>query len=123
MAVDATVRALEPPDPYSPTPHAPSVGLLLRSFVLGVATGSRSTMGLAAAALSGARALEVEIDHQALLNLVLIAVAIVGYLLGVLLAAGLIGAFGFGVALAVAVARGLRGGPAVGALLAHRCKR
>jgi hypothetical protein len=64
------------------------------------------TNSVAAAALSGARALEVDVDHQALLNLVLIAVAIVGYLLGVLLAAGLIGAFGFGVALAV-VALGL----------------
>jgi MFS family permease len=66
------------------------------------------TNSVAAAALSGARALEVEIDHQALLNLVLISIAIVGYLLGVLLAAGLIGAFGFGVALAV-VALGLGG--------------
>ncbi len=64
------------------------------------------TNSIAAAALSGARALEVDIDHQALLNLVLIAVAVVGYLLGVLLAAGLIGAFGFGVALTV-VALGL----------------
>lgn len=64
------------------------------------------TNSIAAAALSGARALEVDVDHQALLNLVLIAVAIVGYLLGVLLAAGLIGAFGFGVALTV-VALGL----------------
>jgi MFS family permease len=61
---------------------------------------------VAAAALSGARALEVEVDHQALLNLVLIAVSLVGYLLGVLLTAGLIGAYGFGVALVV-VAAGL----------------
>ncbi|HEX4746028.1 MAG TPA: MFS transporter [Gaiellaceae bacterium] len=64
------------------------------------------TNSVAAASLSGARALEVDVDHQALLNLVLIAIAIVGYLFGVLLAAGLIGAFGFGVALAV-VALGL----------------
>jgi D-lactate dehydrogenase (cytochrome) len=64
------------------------------------------TNSVAAASLSGARALEVDVDHQALLNLVLIAIAIVGYLVGVLLAAGLIGAFGFGVALAV-VAGGL----------------
>lgn len=66
------------------------------------------TNSVAAASLSGARALEVDVDHQALLNLVLIAVAIVGYLVGVLLAAGLIGAFGFGVALTV-VALGLGG--------------
>jgi hypothetical protein len=64
------------------------------------------TNSVAAAALSGARALEVEVDHQALLNLVLIALSVVGYLLGVLLAAGLIGAYGFGVALVV-VALGL----------------
>jgi hypothetical protein len=64
------------------------------------------TNSVVAAALSGARALEVDVDHQALLNLVLISISIVGYLVGVLLAAGLIGAFGFGVALAV-VALGL----------------
>jgi hypothetical protein len=74
------------------------VPLLYAGFLL--------TNSVAAAALSGARALEVDVDHQALLNLVLIAVAIVGYLLGVLLAAGLISAFGFGVALVV-VALGL----------------
>jgi hypothetical protein len=61
---------------------------------------------VAAASLSGARALEVDVDHQALLNLVLISISVVGYLVGVLLAAGLIGTFGFGVALAV-VAIGL----------------
>lgn len=64
------------------------------------------TNSVVAAALSGARALEVDVDHQALLNLVLISIAIVGYLVGVLLAAGLIGAFGFSVALGV-VALGL----------------
>jgi hypothetical protein len=64
------------------------------------------TNSVAAASLSGARALEVEVDHQALLNLVLISLSLVGYLLGVLLAAGLIGAVGFGAALAF-VALGL----------------
>lgn len=59
------------------------------------------TNSIAAAALSGARAIEVAVEHQALLNLVLIAVSLVGYLLGVLLAAGLIGAVGFGAALVV----------------------
>ena len=66
------------------------------------------TNSVGAASLSGARALEVAVAHQALLNLVLISLAIVGYLLGVLLAAGLIGAFGFGVALVV-VALGMAG--------------
>jgi hypothetical protein len=64
------------------------------------------TNSVAAASLSGARALEVEVDHQALLNLVLISLSLVGYLFGVLLAAGLIGAVGFGAALAF-VALGL----------------
>jgi hypothetical protein len=64
------------------------------------------TNSVVAAALSGARALEVDVEHQALLNLVLISISIVGYLVGVLLAAGLIGTFGFGVALGV-VALGL----------------
>lgn len=62
------------------------------------------TNSVAAAALSGARAIEVAVEHQALLNLVLIAISLVGYLLGVLLAAGLIGAVGFGAALVVVAA-------------------
>ncbi|HUG64622.1 MAG TPA: hypothetical protein VMK83_05330 [Gaiellaceae bacterium] len=52
------------------------------------------TNSVGAASLSGARALEVEVAHQALLNLVLISIAIAGHLLGVIQAAGLIGAFG-----------------------------
>lgn len=66
----------------------------------------------AAAALSGARALEVDIDHQALLNLALISIALVGYLTGVGLAAGLLGPIGFGAVLAL-IALGL-GATAVG---------
>lgn len=53
----------------------------------------------AAATLSGARALEVAAAHQALLNLALIAVSLVGYLVGVGLTAGLIGPLGFGAVL------------------------
>jgi hypothetical protein len=54
---------------------------------------------IAAATLSGARALEVDTAHQALLNLSLIAVALVGYLAGVGLTAGLIEPLGFGAVL------------------------
>ncbi|MDH4177002.1 MAG: hypothetical protein OEW31_01670 [Thermoleophilia bacterium] len=60
----------------------------------------------AAAALSGARALEVDVDHQALLNLALISVSLVGYLVGVAATAGLIGLIGFGAVLAL-IAAGL----------------
>jgi len=53
----------------------------------------------AAASLSGARAAEVAHDHQAMLNLVVGTIGLVGFLVGVLLVAGLLGPLGFGVVL------------------------
>lgn len=58
----------------------------------------------AAAALNGARALEVEPDHQGLLNLALITVGAVGFVIGVVGAAGLLDVAGFGVVLVVIAA-------------------
>ncbi len=55
----------------------------------------------AAASLNGARALEVEHDHQGLLNMVLLTVGMIGFILGVLIAGTLIDEIGFGVVLAV----------------------
>jgi hypothetical protein len=56
---------------------------------------------LAAASLNGARATEVEHDHQGLLNMALLTVGMVGFISGVVLAAGLLGPLGFGVVLAL----------------------
>jgi MFS family permease len=53
----------------------------------------------AAASLNGARAAEVEHDHQGLLNMALLTVGMVGFILGVLLAATLLGPLGFGAVL------------------------
>lgn len=53
----------------------------------------------AAASLGGARAAEVEHEHQGLLNLALGTVGLVGFVGGVILAAGLLGPFGFGAVL------------------------
>jgi MFS family permease len=50
----------------------------------------------AAASLNGARATEVEHDHQGLLNMALLTVGMVGFIAGVVLAAGLLGSLGFG---------------------------
>ncbi len=55
----------------------------------------------AAASLNGARALEVEHDHQGLLNMVLLTVGTIGFVLGVLIAGAAIGAIGFGALLAL----------------------
>ena len=55
----------------------------------------------AAASLNGARALEVEHDHQGLLNMVLLTVGMIGFIVGVLVAGAVIGELGFGVVLAV----------------------
>jgi MFS family permease len=55
----------------------------------------------AAASLSGARALEVEHDHQGLLNMALLTIGMIGFIAGVLIAGALIGELGFGVVLAV----------------------
>ncbi len=53
----------------------------------------------AAASLNGARAAEVEHDHQGLLNMALLTVGMVGFIAGVVLAAGLLGPLGFGAVL------------------------
>lgn len=55
----------------------------------------------AAASLGGARAAEVAHDHQGMLNLVLGTFGLAGFLVGVLLVAGLLGTLGFGVVLAL----------------------
>ncbi len=55
----------------------------------------------AAASLNGARAAEVEHDHQGLLNMALLTVGMIGFITGVALAAGLLGPLGFGVVLAL----------------------
>jgi hypothetical protein len=55
----------------------------------------------AAASLNGARAAEVEHDHQGLLNMALLTVGMIGFILGVVLAAGLLGPLGFGIVLAL----------------------
>jgi len=49
----------------------------------------------AAASLNGARAAEVEHDHQGLLNMALLTVGMIGFITGVLLAAALLGRLGF----------------------------
>ena len=58
----------------------------------------------AAASLNGARAAEVEHDHQGLLNMALLTVGMIGFILGVMLAAGLLGPLGFGIVLALIAA-------------------
>lgn len=55
----------------------------------------------AAASLGGARAAEVAHDHQGMLNLVVGTLGLAGFLIGVLLVAGLLGPLGFGVVLAL----------------------
>ena len=55
----------------------------------------------AAASLNGARAAEVEHDHQGLLNMALLTLGMIGFTIGVVLGATLIGQLGFGVVLAV----------------------
>ena len=55
----------------------------------------------AAASLGGARAAAVAHDHQAMLNLVVGTLGLAGFLVGVLLVAGLLGPLGFGVVLAL----------------------
>ena len=55
----------------------------------------------AAASLGGARAAEVPHDHQGMLNLVVGTLGLAGFLVGVLLVAGLLGPLGFGVILAL----------------------
>ena len=55
----------------------------------------------AAASLGGARAAEVAHDHQGMLNLLVGTVGLAGFLIGVLLAAGLLEPLGFGALLAL----------------------
>jgi hypothetical protein len=55
----------------------------------------------AAASLGGARAAEVPHDHQGMLNLVVGTLGLAGFLVGVLVVAGLLGPLGFGVVLAL----------------------
>jgi hypothetical protein len=55
----------------------------------------------AAASLNGARATEVDHDHQGLLNMMLLTVGLIGFITGIVLAAGLLGRLGFGVLLVV----------------------
>jgi hypothetical protein len=60
----------------------------------------------AASSLNGARALEVDQDHQALVNLALSTIGLIGFIVGLVAAAGLLGPLGFG-ALLVLIAAGL----------------
>ena len=55
----------------------------------------------AAASLGGARASAVEHEHQGLLNLTVGTVGLVGFLAGLVVAAGLLGPLGFGAVLAI----------------------
>ena len=55
----------------------------------------------AAASLGGARAAQVAHDHQGMLNLVVGTLGLAGFLIGVVLVAGLLGPLGFGVVLAL----------------------
>ncbi len=55
----------------------------------------------AAASLGGARAAEVAHDHQGMLNLVVGTLGLAGFLVGVILVAGLLGPLGFGAVLAL----------------------
>jgi hypothetical protein len=55
----------------------------------------------AAASLGGARAAQVAHDHQGMLNLVVGTLGLAGFLIGVILVAGLLGPLGFGVVLAL----------------------
>jgi hypothetical protein len=55
----------------------------------------------AAASLGGARAAEVAHDHQGMLNLVIGTLGLVGFLIGVILVAGLLGPLGFGAVLGI----------------------
>ncbi len=60
----------------------------------------------AAASLNGARASEVEHDHQGLLNMALLTVGMIGFIAGVLIAGALIGQLGF-VAVLVIIGSGM----------------
>lgn len=55
----------------------------------------------AAASLNGARAAEVEYDHQGLLNMTLMTFGLIGFIAGIVLAASLLGHLGFGAVLAL----------------------
>jgi hypothetical protein len=55
----------------------------------------------AAASLGGARAAEVDHDHQGMLNLVIGTLGLAGFLIGVILVAAVLGPLGFGVVLAL----------------------
>ena len=57
----------------------------------------------AAASLGGARAAEVAHDHQGMLNLVVGTLGLAGFLVGVLLVAGLLGPLGFGYGVVLAL--------------------
>ena len=59
------------------------------------------TDSAAAASLGGARASIVRHEHQGLLNLAVGTVGLVGFVGGVILAAGLLGPLGFGAVLAL----------------------
>lgn len=52
IGVQAVVRAVPGPEDSGPLLHGPRAGLLLRSLLLGVAAGSRSSLGLAAPVLT-----------------------------------------------------------------------
>ncbi len=60
----------------------------------------------AAASLNGARAAEVDYDHQGLLNMALLTLGMIGFITGIGLAAGLLGLLGYGLLL-VLIAAGM----------------
>jgi len=78
---------------FVPSALAVLAPLLVAAFLL-----SNST---AAASLNGARALEIAQDQQALLSIIVMTLGMIGFVLGLLLAALLLGFTGFGLVLAL----------------------
>lgn len=76
---------------FVPAALAVLAPLLVSAFLL-----SNST---AAASLNGARALEIERDQQALLNIIVMTLGMLGFVAGLVLAAVLLGLTGFGLVL------------------------
>jgi hypothetical protein len=78
---------------FVPSSLAVIAPLLVSAFLL-----SNST---AAASLNGARALEIAKDQQALLSIIVMTLGMIGFVLGLVLAAVLLGVTSFGLVLAL----------------------
>ena len=105
-ATETTAKRTEPDDRFAGNgpagiapasrhraPPAALAPLLVSGLLL-----SNST---AAASLNGARALEIEQDQQALLSIIVMTLGMLGFVVGVVLAAVLLGVTGFGLVLAL----------------------